>query len=126
MLHHALAPERGFKELWRVSSRGVLLIEPLATPVTRLFARIGIARDVEEEGNKVIRFTLRQYLSWAGHACSAYQSQAYFYYDHPIIYRRLLPLFNSRLGMKLFEKLYAVGNVLLIPFRSKMAAVLVK
>lgn len=125
-LHHALDPELGFKELWRVSRRGVLLIEPLATPVTRLFARLGIARDVEEEGNKVIRFTLRQYLSWAGRECSAYRSRTYLYYYHPLIYNRLLPLFNSHRGAKLFDKLYWMGNALLIPFRSKMAAVLVK
>lgn len=125
-LHHALNPEQGFKELWRVSRRGVLLIEPLATPVTRLFARLGIARDEEEAGNRVIRFTLSQYLSWAGRECTAHRSRTYLWYYHPLIYSRLLPLFDSNLGMKLFEKLYALGNVLLIPLHSKMAVILVK
>jgi len=125
-LHHALDPKRGFRELWRVSRKGVLLIEPLATPITHLFARLGIARNVEEEGNKVIRFALQQLLQWAGMECGAYQNRTYLYYYHPLIYRRLLPIFGSHLGLQMFKFLYGISNALLIPLHSKMAAVLLK
>ena len=125
-LHHALDPEQGFKELWRVSKRAVLLIEPMATPVTRLFARIGIARDVEEAGNRVVRFTLKQYLNWAGAQCMAYRGESHFYYYHPLIYQRILPLFRSELRTRAFRLLYHTMNALLIPLHSKLVAVLVK
>jgi SAM-dependent methyltransferase len=125
-LHHALKPELGFKELWRVSKRAVLLIEPLATPVTRLFARIGVAQDVEEAGNKVLRFTLDQYLDWAGAECVAYRGESHFYYYHPLIYRRILPIFHSELGAHMFKLLYHTVNTLLISLHSKLVAVLVK
>lgn len=125
-LHHALNPERAFKELWRVSRMGMMLIEPLSTPVTRLFAKLGLAQDVEEAGNKVIRFKPQQVVRWAGDERCKYLSRTYLYYYHPLIYRRLLPLFNSDLGFKAFRALYALGNVLLFPLRSKMAFVRVK
>jgi ubiquinone/menaquinone biosynthesis C-methylase UbiE len=125
-LHHAFDPEQGFKELWRVSRRAVLLIEPFSTPITRLFARIGIAQDVEEVGNKVVRFTLDQYREWAGQECRAFEGESHFYYYHPVIYQQILPRFNSRLGTPLFKLLYQAANTLLLPMHSRLVAVLVK
>lgn len=125
-LHHALDPAQGFRELWRVSKKGVLLIEPLSTPVTRLFARLGIAQDIEDVGNKVIRFKLDDYLRWVGTNGVAYRSRAYFYYYHPFIYKRLLPIFDSKLGLQVFRGIYRTLDAVLIPLRSKMATVLVK
>jgi ubiquinone/menaquinone biosynthesis C-methylase UbiE len=125
-LHHALDPERGFKELWRVSRRAVLLIEPLSTPITRLFARVGIAQDVEETGNKVLRFRMKQFLDWAGDDCAAYLGESHLYYYHPAIYRYILPAFNFPLGLPLFKLLYHMANIALPPLHSRIVAVLVK
>lgn len=125
-LHHALDPQQGFRELWRVSRRGVLLIEPLATPVTHLLARLGIARDVEDVGNKVIRFSLPTLLPWTGEECTIYRSRSCLSYYHPLIYQHILPLFNSRPGLALFKSLYTVADRLLFPLHSKMVALLLK
>lgn len=125
-LHHALDPAMGYRELWRVSRKGVLLIEPYSTPITRLFARIGLAEDVEEAGNKVVRFQTKDFLLWSEDQLCQYKSRPHLWYYHPAIFRRLLPVFDSGFGFELFKILYSLADLILIPLRSKLAIVLAK
>jgi len=125
-LHHAFNPEQGFRELWRVSRRAILLIEPLATPVTRFFAWMGLAQDVEDVGNKVLRFNLAQYLDWVGPECLGYLGETHLHHYHPLIYRRILPIFNSNAGTEVFKLWYQCMNLLFWPLHSRLVAVLVK
>jgi SAM-dependent methyltransferase len=54
-LHHLDNPDRAIREMARVASRGVLILDPAQAALTSLAVRIGIARKVEEAGNEVKR-----------------------------------------------------------------------
>lgn len=56
-LHHLREPLRGLYELLRVSKRALIVIEPNDTFLTRIFQKLGLAREYEvESGNYVYRF----------------------------------------------------------------------
>jgi ubiquinone/menaquinone biosynthesis C-methylase UbiE len=58
-LHHLPRPMRGLYELLRVSRYGLLVIEPYDNWLTRLATRLGLATEIEESGNYVYRFSVR-------------------------------------------------------------------
>ena len=59
-LHHLKEPNRGLHELLRVARRGLIVIEPNDTWLTRLFERLGLAHQYEvEHGNYVYRYSKR-------------------------------------------------------------------
>jgi ubiquinone/menaquinone biosynthesis C-methylase UbiE len=59
-LHHLKEPNRGVSELLRVARRGLIVIEPNDTWLTRLFERLGLAHQYEvEHGNYVYRYSKR-------------------------------------------------------------------
>lgn len=59
-LHHLKEPIRGLYELIRVAKYGLMVIEPNDTWLTRLFEKLGWAREYEvEHGNYVYRFRKR-------------------------------------------------------------------
>ena len=59
-LHHLKEPARGLYELLRVARRGLIVIEPNDTWLTRLFERLGLAHQYEvEHGNYVYRYGKR-------------------------------------------------------------------
>jgi ubiquinone/menaquinone biosynthesis C-methylase UbiE len=125
-LHHAQDPEQAFKELWRVSRKGVLVIEPLSTSVTRFFSSIGLAQDWEPAGNKVIRFTPEQFVEWTDGFCAAYRSKTSLHYYHPLITRNILTFCDKVMKVETFEFLYSLANIILVPIHSKFCTVLIK
>ncbi len=125
-LHHALEPDRGFKEMWRVARRAAVIVEPLSSPTTKLFVHLGIAKDEEDVGNKVIRFTVRDFSQWIGTAYSTFKAKTLFSYYHPFIYHKVLRVFDSRIGLSVFKVVYRMSNYLLFPIRSKLVAVFLK
>lgn len=125
-LHHAWNPECGFKELWRVARKGVVVIEPLDTVVTRLFARLGLAQEVEPSGNRVLRFNHRQFRHWAAAELESYRYLNCFYPYHPLIYRRIIPLLEMLRAEHAFKIAYYIANALLIPLHSKTVILLKK
>jgi len=59
-LHHLKEPSRGVYELLRVARRGLVVIEPNDTWLTRFFERLGLAHQYEvEHGNYVYRYSKR-------------------------------------------------------------------
>lgn len=59
-LHHLKEPIKGLYELLRVSRRGLIVIEPNDSWLTRLFEKLGLAHEYEvENGNYVYRFNKR-------------------------------------------------------------------
>jgi ubiquinone/menaquinone biosynthesis C-methylase UbiE len=58
-LHHLPRPVLGLYELLRVSKRGVIVIEPNDSCLTRLAGKIGLAQEYEVHGNYVYRFSRR-------------------------------------------------------------------
>lgn len=58
-LHHLPRPVLGLYELLRVSKRGVIVIEPNDSWLTRLASKMGLAQEYEAHGNYVYRFSKR-------------------------------------------------------------------
>jgi len=58
-LHHLSRPILGLYELLRVAKEGVIVIEPNDSIVTRIATSLGLAREIEEIGNYVFRFSKR-------------------------------------------------------------------
>jgi ubiquinone/menaquinone biosynthesis C-methylase UbiE len=59
-LHHLKEPIKGLYELLRVARRGLIVIEPNDSWLTRVFEKLGWADEYEEEhGNYVYRFSKR-------------------------------------------------------------------
>jgi SAM-dependent methyltransferase len=54
-LHHLDNPDRAIREMARVASRAVLILDPARALLTRLAVHLGVAVDVEEAGNEVKR-----------------------------------------------------------------------
>jgi SAM-dependent methyltransferase len=54
-LHHLDDPHRAIREMARVARRGVLVMEPAKAAVTKLAVQLGVAGEVEEAGNAVVR-----------------------------------------------------------------------
>lgn len=58
-LHHLEDPLRGLDEMARVARRAVCVTEPAEAAATWIAAKLGLAQDREEAGNRVARLTLR-------------------------------------------------------------------
>jgi ubiquinone/menaquinone biosynthesis C-methylase UbiE len=58
-LHHVQNPDRAIREMARVARRGVLILEPARAALTRLAVHLGLAKEVEEAGNRVGRLAGR-------------------------------------------------------------------
>ena len=54
-LHHLPRPLVGLYELYRVAKKGVIVIEPSDSLLTRLATRLRLATEIEESGNYVYR-----------------------------------------------------------------------
>lgn len=54
-LHHLPQPLKGLYELYRVSKKGVIAIEPNDSMLARVATRLGLATEVEPAGNYVYR-----------------------------------------------------------------------
>lgn len=54
-LHHLNDPEAGLLEMARVARHGVSITEPARAAATAIAVRLGLAREVEEAGNRVAR-----------------------------------------------------------------------
>ncbi|MCF7907814.1 MAG: class I SAM-dependent methyltransferase [Candidatus Omnitrophica bacterium] len=60
-LHHLKEPLRGLYELLRVAKKGLIVMEPNDTWLTRLFEKLGLAQEYEiEHKNYVYRFRKRE------------------------------------------------------------------
>jgi SAM-dependent methyltransferase len=59
-LHHQGDPRRAIHEMARVARRGVLVMEPAKAALTRLAVQLGVAEEVEEAGNPVVRLAPRE------------------------------------------------------------------
>ena len=57
-LHHLPRPDVGLREMARVSSDAVIVTEPARAILTRLAVAVGLAREVEDAGNRVERLEL--------------------------------------------------------------------
>jgi SAM-dependent methyltransferase len=56
-LHHLPRPAQGLYELLRVSRAGLIFIEPNDTWLVKLFVALGLAREYEDVGNYVYRWS---------------------------------------------------------------------
>jgi SAM-dependent methyltransferase len=56
-IHHLPRPALGVYELLRVSRKGIVLIEPNDSWMTRLFVSLGLAQEYEDVGNYVYRWS---------------------------------------------------------------------
>jgi SAM-dependent methyltransferase/uncharacterized protein YbaR (Trm112 family) len=59
-LHHLERPEVGLAEMARVARRAVSVSEPARSFATNVAVRLGIAEEVEEAGNTVMRLTVKE------------------------------------------------------------------
>jgi ubiquinone/menaquinone biosynthesis C-methylase UbiE len=125
-LHHLLDPGLGVRELFRVSRRGLAILEPADSFLMPLFKWIGIAQHTEDAGNIVLRFTrsdFEQYLNGQAHSLS-YRKCLYYY--HPWLNRRLIRLFDFPGGVHLLRGLHRVASVLFPFLHSKGIALITK
>ena len=92
-LHNLEEPERAVAELARVARRAVSVNEPAAAAATTAAVKLGVAEEVEEAGNRVVRLTLDQLASQlraAGFRIARAQRYAMFYRHVPGLPSRLL------------------------------------
>jgi len=59
-LHHLPRPTLGLYELLRVSKKGIIIMEPNDSWLTRLLVTIGYATEIENSGNYVYRYSYRE------------------------------------------------------------------
>lgn len=77
-LHHLAEPLMGLYELLRVARRGVLVIEPNDSWLTRLATTCGVATEIEEAGNYVYRFARRDIEKVARALFARYDCRRFF------------------------------------------------
>ena len=109
-LHHLEDPYPAFKELARVSSDTVIIVEPADAPLTRLAVALRISGDWEDAGNYVFRFRRaelsRLFRSLGFTDCRARQDLIYYQTWTFKLYR----LFDWGPAYVLFRFFYAVTN----------------
>jgi len=98
-LHHLPLPHLGIREMCRVSSKGVLVIEPANAVVTRLAVKLGLSIDVEEAGNYVYRLSraeLHSLFESLGFTMASFKRYFMYYHHKPKSFYRIfdfLPFF---------------------------------
>ena len=63
-LHHLMDPQSGVAEMARVARRAVIVCEPTDAAITELSRHIGLAKEIEESGNRVRRIGMAELKSW--------------------------------------------------------------
>jgi uncharacterized protein YbaR (Trm112 family) len=85
-LHHLERPFEGLAEMARIASRAVSITEPAQAFATSIAIRVGLAREVEEAGNRVERFRsddIAARLQSSGMRVVKARRYAMFYRHHP-------------------------------------------
>jgi ubiquinone/menaquinone biosynthesis C-methylase UbiE/uncharacterized protein YbaR (Trm112 family) len=122
-LHHLNSPEKGFSEMARVASEGILVTEPAKTLLTEVAIRLGIADIREESGNLVHRFSeseLRFFCDQAMLQMPKLNRYLMYYRQRPFQFFQLL---ENRLLFSIFVILYMVTNLLFGRWGNKIALV---
>jgi SAM-dependent methyltransferase len=122
-LHHLERPELAVAEMARVARRAVSISEPAAAGVTRLAVRLGLALDVEEAGNYVIRFepsALARLLEGQGFRRLRAHRYAMYYKHAPGLAVRVL---SHALLLRLAVSAFRVANALGGRWGNKMVVV---
>jgi len=109
-LHHLEDPFIGLAEMARVTRATLAMSEPAAARLTQLAVRVGLARSVEEAGNRVARLRpdeVARRLRREGFQIMGVRRYALVYRHRPGRASRLLsmtPLFQAtRLGFKVLN-----------------------
>jgi ubiquinone/menaquinone biosynthesis C-methylase UbiE len=120
-LHHLEHPEKAIREMARIASKGVLIMDPAHAMLTRLAVKLGIAEDVEDAGNEVKRLNpravasiLREY----GFNNVRWQRTLMYYPHEP---GRIFRCFNNAAAFATFRGLFASANLVLGRFGNKLA-----
>ena len=90
--HHLQEPGRGLREMMRVSRVAISITQPAAAAATALAAKVGLAENVEEAGNRVMRLRLDEacsLLSSGGFSVVAAERYAMYYRHRPGLPARL-------------------------------------
>lgn len=125
-LHHTSNPRRAFRELFRVSRNGLVVIEPANTFLMPFFKWIGLAKSVEDAGNVVHRFRKGDYQTYLKGETYYLRFRRCLAYYHPLIHRCFLPLFYFRGGVFLLKVIHWTTSIVLFPLRTKGLAVVEK
>jgi glycosyltransferase involved in cell wall biosynthesis/SAM-dependent methyltransferase/ribosomal protein L37AE/L43A len=94
-LHHLEDPFRGLSEMSRVARRWVVVTEPARASVTKLATRLGLAREMEDAGNRVARMDpagVADFLQARGYAIVKAERYGMYYPHHPGAAFRVLSL----------------------------------
>jgi SAM-dependent methyltransferase len=125
-MHHLPDPRRGFRELFRVCRKAMVVIEPAQTPLMPLFVRLGIARHVEDDGNVVQRFDRESLAGYLAGEDFSLRAETRLYPYHPFVANRVIRLFDLPGGLPLLRGLHRWTETLLPFLRSKLVAVVTK
>lgn len=85
-LHHLERPFSALAEMTRIARRAISITEPARAAATALAVRLGVALEVEEAGNRVVRFTpveLERELRVGGFRVVRSQRYAMYYKHEP-------------------------------------------
>jgi ubiquinone/menaquinone biosynthesis C-methylase UbiE len=122
-LHHLYSPRTGFLELARTASEAILVTEPAWSIATWFAMRFGAAEEIEESGNPVYRFTvkeLQQYCLQAGFNPPRIKRYAMYYRQEPL---RIFHLFERQSTYPIFLAFYRLVNLFIGRFGNKLALV---
>jgi ubiquinone/menaquinone biosynthesis C-methylase UbiE/uncharacterized protein YbaR (Trm112 family) len=122
-LHHLYSPRTGFLELARTASKAILVTEPAQSIATWFAMRFGAADEIEESGNPVYRFTvkeLQQYCLQAGFDPPRIKRYAMYYRQEPL---RIFHFFERQSTYSIFLAFYRLVNLFLGRFGNKLAMV---
>ena len=122
-LHHLEDPYAGLSEMARVARRWVIVSEPARASLTRFAVRLGLAREVEDAGNRVVRMepsNVVSFLEARGFVALRAERYAMYYPHHPGAVFRLL---SRPFIFPIVRIGYRLANNLIGRFGNKMVVV---
>lgn len=125
-LHHLTEPHRAIRELVRVSTDGVLLVEPANAAITRLAVALGVSGDYEDAGNYVYRLTRAELVSLFRslniHSVKIRRYLMYYHHEPRSYYR----VFDHALPFRIFQALFLATNALVGRWGNKLMCIALK
>jgi SAM-dependent methyltransferase len=120
-LHHLERPEKAIREMARVASKGVLIMDPADAMLTRLAVKLKIAEDVEDAGNQVKRLdplAVAGILKEHGFKDVRWQRTLMYYPHEP---GHVFRWFNNAVAFVTFRALFTSANLVLGRLGNKLA-----
>lgn len=120
-LHHLEHPERAIREMARVATKGVLILDPANAALTRIAVKFGVAEDIEEAGNEVKRLEpsgVAAILRECGFVNVRWQRTLMYYPHRPSAWFRW---FDSTPAFAVFRATFWFANVACWRWGNKLA-----